>query len=100
GHKRHIDLGVEIPDSPLEAVMSGEVWTEVVKKVSDLVVDHKTTLVFVNTRRLAERVAARLDEALTPRIGPKLVSAHHGSMSKDKRLDAEQRLKDGKLRAL
>jgi ATP-dependent Lhr-like helicase len=100
GHKRTLDIGIEIPNSPLEAVMSGEVWTEVVAKVADLVVNHKTTLVFVNTRRLAERVAARLEEALAEKIGKGWVSAHHGSMSRDKRLDAEQRLKEGKLRAL
>jgi ATP-dependent helicase Lhr and Lhr-like helicase len=100
GHARALDLAVEIPPSPLEAVMSGEVWNEVVGRVADLVVEHKTTLVFVNTRRLAERVAARLEEALGERIGKRLVCAHHGSMSKDKRLDAEERLKAGKLRAL
>ncbi|HEY4221011.1 MAG TPA: DEAD/DEAH box helicase, partial [Myxococcota bacterium] len=100
GHKRKIDLAIEIPKSPLESVMSAEVWTEVVARIADLVVEHKTTLVFVNTRRLAERVAARLEEALTDRIGKSLVCAHHGSMSKDKRLDAEMRLKTGKLRAL
>jgi ATP-dependent Lhr-like helicase len=100
GHQRALDLAIEIPASPLAAVMSGEVWTEVVARIAELVVAHTTTLVFVNTRRLAERVAARLEAALQERIGTGLVCAHHGSMSKDKRFDAEQRLKDGKLRAL
>ncbi len=100
GHKRHLDLAIEIPRSPLEAVMSGEVWGEIIEQIAALVVAHKTTLVFVNSRRLAERVAAKLEAALAERIGKGLVCAHHGSMSKDKRFDAENRLKRGELRAL
>ena len=62
--RRHLDLAVEIPRSPLEAVMSGEVWGEIIEQIAELVVAHKTTLVFVNTRRLAERVTHFLEERL------------------------------------
>ena len=96
GHQRPRDLGVEVPDSPLEAVMSGEVWQEVYDRLAALIEAHRTTLVFVNTRRMAERVARELSE----RLGEDAVTAHHGSMAKEKRLSAEQRLKIGALRAL
>jgi len=96
GHQRKRDLDIEIPGSPLEAVMSGEVWTEVYDRLSSLIEAHKTTLVFVNTRRMAERVAREL----TDRLGAEAVTAHHGSMAKEHRLTAEQRLKKGQLRAL
>jgi ATP-dependent Lhr-like helicase len=96
GHRRTLDLGLELPNSPLEAVMAGEVWDEVYDRLTALVNSHKTTLVFVNTRRLAERVARHLGE----RLGEDFVTAHHGSLSKEHRLDAEERLKAGKLKAL
>jgi len=96
GHRRRMDLGVEIPDSPLEAVMSREVWEEYYDRLAALIREHRTTLVFVNTRRLAERVARHL----TDRLGDDAVTAHHGSLSKEKRLDAETRLKTGRLKAL
>jgi ATP-dependent helicase Lhr and Lhr-like helicase len=96
GHVRDRDLGVEIPGSPLEAVMSGEVWEEYYDRLTALIRAHRTTIVFVNTRRLAERVARHLSE----RLGDDLVTAHHGSLSKEKRLDAEARLKAGRLAAL
>jgi ATP-dependent Lhr-like helicase len=96
GHRRAMDLAIELPGSPLEAVMSTEVWTEVYTRLADLIEQHRTTLVFVNTRRLAERVARHLAE----RLGETAVTAHHGSLSKDVRLDAEERLKSGGLRAL
>ena len=96
GHQRNRNLDIEIPASPLEAVMSAEVWTQVYDKLSSLIQDHKTTLVFVNTRRMAERVAREL----TDRLGAEAVTAHHGSMAKEHRLTAEQRLKKGELRAL
>jgi ATP-dependent Lhr-like helicase len=96
GHQRPRDLAIEIPGAPLEAVMSGEVWTEVYDRLSSLIEEHKTTLVFVNTRRMAERVARELTE----RLGAEAVTAHHGSMAKEHRLMAEQRLKRGELRAL
>ena len=96
GHRRELDLGLELPSSPLEAVMAGEVWDEVYDRLTHLINAHKTTLVFVNTRRLAERVARHLGE----RLGEGSVTAHHGSLSKDHRLVAEERLKAGKLKAL
>ena len=96
GHRRHLDLALELPKSPLEAVMAGEVWTEIYDRLAELIRAHRTTLVFVNTRRLAERVARHLAE----RVGESAVTAHHGSLAKETRLDAEERLKAGQLRAL
>jgi ATP-dependent Lhr-like helicase len=96
GHRREIDLQLELPSSTLEAVMSHEIWTEYYDRLADLVRAHRTTLVFVNTRRLAERVARHLSD----RLGEEAVTAHHGSLSKEKRLDAEARLKAGRLQAL
>ena len=96
GHRRQLDLAVELPDSPLEAVMSGEVWNEVYDRLAQLIRQHHTTLVFVNTRRLAERVSRHLGE----RIGDENIAAHHGSLAREQRLDAEQRLKAGELSAL
>jgi ATP-dependent Lhr-like helicase len=96
GHQRGRDLQIELTDSPLEAVMSAEVWQQVHGRLARLIDSHRTTLVFVNTRRMAERVA----RALSEHLGDDAVTAHHGSMAKAHRLAAEQRLKFGKLRAL
>ena len=96
GHVRDRDLAIEIPGSPLEAVMSGEVWQEIYDRLEELIKQHKTTLIFVNTRRLAERAARFLGE----RIGEDNVTSHHGSLSREHRLGAEQRLKQGNLKAL
>jgi ATP-dependent helicase Lhr and Lhr-like helicase len=96
GHQRPRDLSVEMPDSPLESVMSSEVWTQVYGRLAELIEQHSTTLVFVNTRRMAERIARELTE----RLGERAVTAHHGSMAKELRLSAEQRLKGGELKAL
>src|SRR5436190_12370685 len=96
GHRRARDLALELPDSPLEAVMSAEVWEQVYQRLAELIEAHRTTLVFVNTRRLVERVTRQLSE----RIGVDGVAAHHGSLAKEQRLDAEQRLKHGNLKAL
>jgi len=96
GHARARDLALELPPAPLEAVMSGEVWTQVYDRLALLVREHRTTLVFVNTRRLVERVARHLSE----RLGEEHVAAHHGSLSKERRLEAEQRLKRGELQVL
>jgi ATP-dependent Lhr-like helicase len=96
GHARSRDLRLELPAAPLEAVMSGEVWTEVYDRLAELAGEHRTTLVFVNTRRLVERVARHLSE----RLGEENVGAHHGSLSKERRLHAEQRLKRGELKVL
>jgi len=96
GHARTLDLSIEIPSSPLEAVMSAEVWEEVNTRIADLITGHRTTLVFVNTRRLCERMAMQLSE----RLGAEQVTSHHGSLSREKRLEAEERLKRGELKAL
>jgi ATP-dependent helicase Lhr and Lhr-like helicase len=96
GHARQLDLAIELTDSPLQAVMSGEVWDEVYDRLAQLIRQHHTTLVFVNTRRLAERVARHLGE----RIGDENIAAHHGSLAREQRLVAEQRLKAGELSAL
>jgi ATP-dependent Lhr-like helicase len=96
GHRRTMDLALEVPRSPLDAVMSHEVWSEYYDRLTELIEQHKTTLVFVNTRRMAERIAGQLSE----RLGDEAVTAHHGSLSKEKRLDAEMRLKNGALKAL
>src|SRR4051812_24585621 len=96
GHARARDLAIEVPGSTLDAVMAHEVWNEYYDRLAALVRAHKTTLVFVNTRRLAERIARHLSE----RLGEDGVTAHHGSLSKEKRLDAETRLKSGHLQAL
>jgi ATP-dependent helicase Lhr and Lhr-like helicase len=96
GHVRKRDIAIEIPSSPLDAVMAGEVWAEVYDRLAALVLEHRTTLVFVNQRRASERVA----RALAERIGEEHVTAHHGSLAKEHRLKAEQRLKSGTLRAL
>ncbi|HVD93911.1 MAG TPA: DEAD/DEAH box helicase [Vicinamibacterales bacterium] len=96
GHRRAMDLGVEIPRSALEAVMAHEVWEEYYDRLAALIRAHRTTLVFVNTRRMAERVARHLSD----RLGDGSVTAHHGSLAKETRLDAETRLKGGTLRAI
>ena len=96
GHVRSLDLALELPAAPLEAVMSGETWTQVYDRLAELVTAHRTTLVFVNTRRLVERVARHLSE----RLGGENVGAHHGSLAKERRLEAEQRLKRGELKVL
>jgi ATP-dependent helicase Lhr and Lhr-like helicase len=96
GHRRELDLAIEIPESPLEAVMSNEVWEEVYSRLAELIQAHRTTLVFVNTRRLAERATHHLSELL----GADAVTSHHGSLSAKLRLEAEDRLKRGELKAL
>ncbi|GIW71118.1 MAG: ATP-dependent DNA helicase [Planctomycetota bacterium] len=96
GHLRRLDLGLEVPPSPLEAVMASEVWDEVYDRLAELIRAHRTTLVFANTRRLVERVSRHLAE----RLGAEQVCAHHGSLAREQRLQAEQRLKAGALRAI
>jgi ATP-dependent Lhr-like helicase len=96
GHRRAMDLQLALPRSPLEAVMAAEVWNEYYEVLTQLIASHATTLVFVNTRRMAERVARHLAD----RLGDDAVTAHHGSLSKENRLDAETRLKSGTLKAL
>ena len=96
GHVRERDLGLELPRSPLEAIMANEVWDELYDRLAELVQQHRTTLIFVNNRRLAERAARHLAE----RVGPEHVACHHGSLSKEHRLSAETRLKEGRLKVL
>ncbi len=96
GHTRPRDLAIEVPPVPLEAVMSNDSWELVYDRIAQLVRAHRTTLVFVNTRRMAERAARHLSE----RLGNEHVAAHHGSLAKELRLDAEQRLKRGELKVL
>jgi len=96
GYGRARDLALEVPPTPLNAVMSNDQWEQVYRRVAELVAEHRTTLVFVNTRRMAERAARHLGELL----GRERVAAHHGSLSKEARLLAEQRLKGGELQVL
>jgi len=96
GHARARDLALELPPVPLEAVMSNDTRERVYDRLAELVAQHHTTLVFVNTRRMAERVARHL----TDRLGREAVAAHHGSLAKEQRFDAEQRLKRGELKVL
>jgi ATP-dependent helicase Lhr and Lhr-like helicase len=96
GHVRERDLGLVMPPAPLEAVMSGEVWGAVYDQLATLIQEHHTTLIFANTRRMVERVSRHLAE----RLGETSVAAHHGSLSKETRFDAEQRLKSGRLKVM
>ncbi|WP_349747014.1 DEAD/DEAH box helicase [Pseudomonas frederiksbergensis] len=96
GHARPRDLDIEVPPVPLSAVMANDVWELVYDRLAALARDHRTTLIFVNTRRLAERLSRHLSE----RLGKDAVAAHHGSLAKEFRLDAEQRLKRGELQVL
>lgn len=96
GHRREMDLAVEVPKDELGPVASNEMWAEIYERISELIRTHRTTLVFVNTRRLSERVSHQLTE----RLGEHAVLPHHGSLSRRLRLTAEERLKNGELRAV
>jgi ATP-dependent helicase Lhr and Lhr-like helicase len=96
GHQRHLDLALELPGSELQAVASAEQMGEVLDCIAEHVRSHRTTLVFVNTRRMAERLAHQLGE----RLGQDRVAAHHGSLSKERRQRVEARLRRGDLSAL
>jgi ATP-dependent Lhr-like helicase len=96
GHQRSLDLELELPDNELEAVASHAQMDQVLDRIAELVAQHHTTLIFVNTRRLAERLAHQLGE----RLGDDVVAAHHGSLSKDRRHRVERRLRAGELKAL
>jgi ATP-dependent Lhr-like helicase len=96
GHRREMDLKIEMPHDELGAVATSEMWAEIYDRIARHILDHKTTLVFVNTRRMSERVAF----ALMERLGHNVVLPHHGSLSRGMRLDAEMRLKAGELRAV
>jgi ATP-dependent helicase Lhr and Lhr-like helicase len=96
GHRRTLDLAIEVPASELGPIATNEMWGEIYDRIAALVLQHRSTLVFVNTRRLAERLALHLSE----RIGEELVAAHHGSLARKLRLAAERRLKNGEIRVL
>jgi ATP-dependent Lhr-like helicase len=96
GHRRKLDLAVEVPPSELGPIASNEMWGEIYDRIAELALQHRSTLVFVNTRRLAERVALHLGE----RIGEEMVAAHHGSLARKLRLNAERKLKNGEIRLL
>jgi ATP-dependent Lhr-like helicase len=96
GHRRELDLAIEVPGSELGPVASNEMWGEIYDRIATLATQHRSTLIFVNTRRLAERVAHHLGE----RLGQAAVATHHGSLSRKLRLAAERKLKAGEIRAL
>jgi len=96
GHRREMELAVEVPRDELGPVASNEMWAEIYDRVAQLILTHRTTLVFVNTRRLSERVS----HALAERLGENMVLPHHGSLSRALRVNAEARLKSGELRAV
>ncbi|MDB4637466.1 DEAD/DEAH box helicase, partial [bacterium] len=96
GHGRELDLAIEVPESELQAVCSHEQWAEIYGQIIELINSHRSTLIFVNTRRMAERVSHQLTEML----GEDAVSSHHGSLAAEIRLKTEQRLKNGQLKAV
>jgi len=96
GHQRDIEMSIAVPPTDLEAVASGEQWADTYDRIAEMVEKHRTTIIFVNTRRLAERIAFKLSE----RLGEEYVGAHHGSLSKERRHRLEKRLKAGEMRAL
>ncbi|WP_395374323.1 DEAD/DEAH box helicase [Marinicella sp. W31] len=96
GHQRQLELSVELPDMPLTAVASAEQWAHTYDQLAHHIEQHKTTLIFVNNRRLSERLSRHLGE----RLGEEVVAAHHGSLAKEHRFDVEQKLKSGALKAM
>jgi ATP-dependent helicase Lhr and Lhr-like helicase len=100
GQRRQLDIAIEIPSDELGSVTTNAMWEEIFDKLAAHARAHRSTLVFVNTRRLVEKIAFALSERLTPELGPDCVAAHHGSLSRELRLDAEQRLKNGEVRIL
>jgi ATP-dependent Lhr-like helicase len=96
GHKRKLDLAIEVPASQLGPIATNEMWEEIYNRLVELVEQHRSTLVFVNTRRLSERISHHLAE----KLGPDNVAAHHGSLSRKLRLAAEKKLKDGEVKVL
>ena len=96
GHRRRLDLQVEVPKDELGAIATNAMWSEIYDRIADIAGPHRSTLVFVNTRRMAERVAHHLGE----RLGETQVASHHGSLSRKLRLDAEERLKTGQIKVM
>jgi ATP-dependent Lhr-like helicase len=99
GHRREMDVAVEVPKDELGAVATNAIWSDLYDRLAELVQAHRSTLVFVNTRRLAERVSHYLEERLR-HLGEGVVAAHHGSLSREIRLSAEDRLKTGAARVV
>jgi ATP-dependent Lhr-like helicase len=100
GHRRKMDLQVEVPRDELGSVGTNSIWSDVYDRLAALVHEHKSTLIFVNTRRLVERVSHHLEDRLKEQLGAEAVAAHHGSLSRQIRLAAEERLKTGKTRVV
>jgi ATP-dependent Lhr-like helicase len=96
GQRRDLDLAIELPKDELGAVATNEQWVELYDRIAELARQHRSTLVFVNTRRLVERVTLHLGE----RLGAETVAAHHGSLSRERRHRAERRLKEGELKVV
>ncbi len=96
GHRREMELAVEVPRDELSSVASTEMWNDIYDRIAALILEHRTTLIFVNTRRLSERIAHGLNE----RLGEDAVLPHHGSLSRQLRLAAESKLRRGELRAV
>ena len=96
GQRRELDLAIEVPSDELSSITSIAMWTEIYDKLATLALEHRSTLVFVNTRKLVEKISFELAE----RLGPDAVAAHHGSLSRALRLDAEQRLKNHEIKIL
>jgi ATP-dependent Lhr-like helicase len=100
GNRRTLDLAIEVPSAELGSLTTTAMWQEIFDKLALLAQQHRSTLVFVNTRRLVEKISFELSERLAPTLGADAVAAHHGSLSRLMRLDAEQRLKSGECRIL
>jgi ATP-dependent helicase Lhr and Lhr-like helicase len=96
GRRRHFDLGIEVPNDELSSVSTNAIWDDVYNRLAELALEHRSTLVFVNTRSMAERLAFQLGE----RLGAENVAAHHGSLSRKLRLEAERKLKAGEIKLL
>ena len=96
GQRRELDIAIEVPNDELSSVTNSGMWEEIFDKLAAHAQNHRSTLVFVNTRRLVEKIAFEL----ATRLGPENVAAHHGSLSRTLRLDAEQRLKNGEIKIL
>jgi ATP-dependent Lhr-like helicase len=96
GQRRALDLAIEVPSAELGSLTTIPMWEEIYDKLAALALQHRSTLVFVNTRKFVEKISFEL----AARLGPEAVAAHHGSLSRALRLDAEQRLKNGEIRIL
>jgi ATP-dependent Lhr-like helicase len=100
GHRRNMDVAVEVPKDELGGVATNAIWSDIYDRLAELAQQHRSTLVFVNTRRLVERVSHHLEERLRETLGQQAVAAHHGSLSRQTRLSAEERLKRGQTRVV